>query len=51
LTGFNGTGLTTDPFILGGTVPVDFGKLTGTQAPLGETKAGRLMQFALRYTF
>lgn len=51
LTGFNGTGLTTDPFILGGTVPADFGKMTGTQAPLGETKAGRLMQFALRYTF
>lgn len=51
LTGFNGTGLTTDPFLLGGTVPSDFGKMTGTQAPLGETKAGRLMQFALRYTF
>jgi hypothetical protein len=51
LTGFNGTGLTTDPFILGGTVPADFGKMTGTQAPLGEIKAGRLMQFALRYTF
>ncbi|PWT91094.1 MAG: hypothetical protein C5B55_08645 [Blastocatellia bacterium] len=51
LTGFNGTGLSTDPFLLGGTVPSDFGKMTGTQAPLGETKAGRLMQFALRYTF
>jgi Carboxypeptidase regulatory-like domain len=51
LTGFSGTGLTTDPFLLGGTVPADFGKLTGTQAPLSETKAGRVMQFALRYTF
>jgi hypothetical protein len=51
LTGFNGTGLTTDPFLLGGTVPAEFGKMTATQAPLGETKAGRLMQFALRYTF
>jgi hypothetical protein len=51
LTGFNGTGLTTDPFLLGGTVPADFGKMTGTQNPLGENKAGRLMQFALRYIF
>jgi hypothetical protein len=25
--------------------------MTGTQAPLGETKAGRVMQFALRYVF
>ena len=51
LTGFNGTGLSADPFLLGGAVPTDFGKMTGTQAPLGETKSGRLMQFALRYTF
>jgi hypothetical protein len=51
LTGFSGTGFTTDPFILGGTAPVGFGNLTQTQAPLGETKAGRSMQFALRYTF
>lgn len=51
LTGFSGNGLTTDPFILGGTVPADFGKLNATQAPLNETKAGRVMQFALRYTF
>lgn len=29
----------------------DFGKLTATQTPLNETKAGRVMQFALRYTF
>lgn len=51
LTGFNGTGLNTDPFLLGGQAPATFGNMTGTQAPLGETKAGRLMQFALRYTF
>jgi len=51
LTGFSGTGLSTDPFLLGGTVPADFGKLTETQTPLNETKAGRVMQFALRYTF
>jgi len=51
LTGFNGTGLTTDPFILGGQAPVGFGNMTATQPPLGETKAGRVMQFALRYVF
>jgi len=51
LTGFNGTGLTTDPFIFGGSAPVGFGNMTATQPPLGETKSGRVMQFALRYTF
>ncbi len=52
LTGpISGTGLSTDPFILGGTAPTEFGKLTATQAPLNETKAGRVMQFALRYQF
>ena len=39
-----------DPF-LGGNPNSDFGRFTSTQAPLGETKAGRVMQFALRYTF
>ncbi|HSL54208.1 MAG TPA: carboxypeptidase-like regulatory domain-containing protein [Pyrinomonadaceae bacterium] len=39
-----------DPF-LGGTPTSDFGRFTSTQAPLNETKAGRVMQFALRYTF
>jgi len=51
LTGFNGTGLNTDPFIFGGAPPGGFGNFTATQNPLGETKAGRVMQFALRYTF
>ena len=51
LTGFNGAGLTTDPFIFGGSPPPGFGNFTGTQAPLGETKSGRVMQFALRYVF
>jgi hypothetical protein len=51
LTGFNGTGLSTDPFVFGGNPPPGFGNLTATQAPLGETKAGRVMQFALRYVF
>ncbi len=39
-----------DPF-LGGNPNSDFGQFTSTQAPLGETKAGRVMQFALRYQF
>jgi len=50
-TGFNGTGLNTDPFIFGGAPPPGFGQFTATQVPLGETKAGRLMQFGLRYVF
>jgi Carboxypeptidase regulatory-like domain len=52
LTGFNGSGISvTDPFINGGAAPLGFGNFTSTQAPLGETKAGRLMQFGLRYVF
>ena len=52
LTGpISGTGLSQDPFLLGGTAPTEFGKLTATQTPLNETKAGRVMQFALRYQF
>lgn len=51
LTGFNGTGLNTDPFLFGGQPPPGFGQMTGTQVPLGETKSGRVMQFALRYVF
>ncbi len=43
-------GLGTDPF-LGGNPNSDFGQFTSTQTPLNETKAGRVMQFALRYTF
>jgi hypothetical protein len=43
-------GLDIDPF-LGGEPSGDFGKFTSTQAPLNETKAGRVMQFALRYQF
>ena len=43
-------GLGQDPF-LGGEPSLDFGRFTSTQAPLGETKAGRVMQFALRYQF
>jgi len=47
-----------DPFLEGRfglpTIPVapaDFGKFTATQTPLGENKAGRVMQFALRWQF
>jgi hypothetical protein len=39
-----------DPF-LGGEPSSDFGRYTSTQTPLNETKAGRVMQFALRYQF
>jgi len=47
-----------DPFLQGQfglppitAAPATFGTLTSTQKPLGETKAGRVMQFALRYQF
>lgn len=47
-----------DPFLAGQfglpaitTAPSDFGKFTATQTPLGENKAGRVMQFALRWKF
>ena len=51
LTGFSGTGLSVDPYLFGGQPPAGFGNMTATQPPLGETKSGRIMQFALRYTF
>jgi hypothetical protein len=47
----SGFGLPPDPFLLGGAIPADFGVFKATQVPLNETKAGRIMQFALRYTF
>jgi hypothetical protein len=40
-----------DPFLGASNPTSDFGQFTSTQAPLNETKAGRVMQFALRYTF
>jgi hypothetical protein len=40
-----------DPFIFKPTASSDFGRFTSTQSPLNETKAGRVMQFALRYEF
>ncbi|HEY0378535.1 MAG TPA: carboxypeptidase-like regulatory domain-containing protein [Pyrinomonadaceae bacterium] len=43
-------GLDIDPF-LGGEPSSEFGQYTSTQTPLNETKAGRVMQFALRYQF
>ena len=44
-------GLGSDPFLGASSPNSDFGKFTSTQTPLNETKAGRVMQFALRYTF
>jgi hypothetical protein len=44
-------GLGTDPFLGTSSPTADFGKFTSTQTPLNETKAGRVMQFALRYSF
>jgi hypothetical protein len=52
-----GLGLPPDPFLPDAdsgaalTAPSDFGKYTATQSPLNEPRAGRVMQFALRYTF
>ena len=43
-------GLDIDPF-LGGEPSSEFGRFTSTQTPLNENKAGRVMQFALRYQF
>ena len=40
-----------DPFLGSSSPTADFGRFTSTQTPLNETKAGRVMQFALRYTF
>ena len=47
-----------DPFLQGQfglpaitSAPVTFGSFTQTQKPLGESKAGRIMQFALRWQF
>lgn len=52
-----GFGLPVDPFLPDPetgeplTPPSDFGKYTATQTPLNEPRAGRVMQFALRYHF
>ena len=43
-------GLDIDPF-LGGSPSSEFGRYTSTQTPLNENKAGRVMQFGLRYQF
>jgi hypothetical protein len=44
-------GLPRDPYLRDLDPTPDFGRFTATQTPLNETKAGRVMQFALRYTF
>ena len=53
---FDGTtiadlGLPRDPALRQLNANPDFGRFTSTQAPLNENKAGRIMQFALRYQF
>lgn len=40
-----------DPYLRNLTPTDDFGRYTATQTPLNETKAGRVMQFAVRYQF
>ncbi len=42
--------LNQDPF-KDGTPAADFGRYSGSQTPVGETRPGRVMQFVLRYTF
>jgi hypothetical protein len=49
--GISGTGLPQDPFLFHTPPSADFGKFTETQKPLNENRAGRVMQFALRYEF
>ena len=49
-------GLPVDPWLFSDAdardnIPANFGKYTATQTPLNETKAGRIIQFALRYEF
>jgi hypothetical protein len=59
LSGPSGFGVSAiDPFMQGQfglasitSAPTNFGVLSNTQKPLGETKAGRTMQFALRWQF
>ncbi|MET0648586.1 MAG: TonB-dependent receptor [Pyrinomonadaceae bacterium] len=52
-----GLGLIADPFLPDVdsgqpiSAPSDFGTYTATQTPLNEPRAGRVMQFALRYVF
>ncbi|HKR00136.1 MAG TPA: carboxypeptidase-like regulatory domain-containing protein [Pyrinomonadaceae bacterium] len=44
-------GLPRDPYLRNLDPGPDFGRFTSTQSPLNENKAGRVMQFALRYQF
>jgi hypothetical protein len=55
-TGVQGFGLGQDPFLPDSAGKAkdpdpEFGRLTATQTPLNENKAGRVMQFALRFVF
>jgi hypothetical protein len=42
-------GLAQDPYL--GKPGPDFGRYIDSQKPVGETRPGRVMQFALRYVF
>jgi hypothetical protein len=44
-------GLPRDPYLTNPDPGEDFGRFTSTQVPLNEKKAGRVMQFSLRYQF
>jgi hypothetical protein len=46
----NSFGLNPEPF-RATSAPEDFGRYIGSQTPVGETRPGRVMQFALRYEF
>ncbi|HEX7176238.1 MAG TPA: TonB-dependent receptor [Pyrinomonadaceae bacterium] len=46
----NTLGLNPEPF-RANSAPEDFGRYIGSQTPVGETRPGRVMQFALRYEF
>jgi len=50
-TGIADLGLPRDPYLRNLDPGPDFGRYTQTQVPLNENKAGRVMQFALRYQF
>lgn len=46
----NSLGLNPEPFNANA-APEDFGRYIGSQTPVGESRPGRVMQFALRYQF
>jgi len=49
VTNVSAIGIAQDPEI--NSPPADFGRYVGSQTPTGESRPGRVMQFALRYSF